>query len=156
MTEVTNEDLLEKLVELSNTVHGKLNVLQHHVEIIDMRLKTSPPPIPPDPPEPTSRTVVMLKKAPLRELKRYNKKGKMVMRIHGGLRNRIKAQAGEELIVVGDLIKVDGSRNYAYRLLPKQPVNGKALPAKSNSTARHPVTKETDTDFFILAKHVRA
>ena len=115
-------------------------------------------PIIPDPPEPIpdTRIVVMLKKAPLRELKRWNKKLKMVMRIHGGLRNRIKAQAGEELIVVGDLIKVDGSRNYAHRLLPKQPVNGKALPAKSNSTARHPVTKETDTDFFILAKHVRA
>ena len=115
-------------------------------------------PIIPDPPEPIpdTRIEVMLKKAPLRELKRYNKKGKMVMRIHGGLRNRIKAQAGEELLVVGDLIKVDGSRNYVYRLLPKQPVNGKALPAKSNSTARHPVTKETDTDFFILARHVRA
>ena len=158
MTEVTNEDLLEKLVKLSNTVHGKLNVLQHHVEIIDMRLKTSPPSIPPDPPEPipNTRIVVMLKKAPLRELKRYNKKGKMVMRIHGGLRNRIKAQAGERLIAVGDLIKVDGTRNYAYRLFLLQSVNGKVLPAKSDSTARHPVTKETDKGFFILARHVRA
>ena len=123
------------------------------LEILESSL--IPPPKPPEP-IPDTRIVVMLKKAPLRELKRYNKKGKMVMRIHGGLRNRIKAQAREVLLVVGDLIKVDGSRNYAYRLLPKQPVNGKALPAKSNSTARHPKTKETDKDFFILARHVRA
>ena len=106
-------------------------------------------------PIPDTRIVVMLKKAPLRELKRYNKKGKMVMRIHGGLRNRIKAQAGEELFVIGDIIKVDGFRNYAYRLL-RQYVNGKFLPPQSDSTARHPDTKKTDKDFFILARHVRA
>ncbi len=123
------------------------------LEILESSL--IPPPKPPEP-TPDTRIVVMLKKTPLRELKRWNKKLKIVMRIHGGLRNRIKAQADEVLVVVGDMIKIDGSRNYAYRLVPEQTVNGISLPKKSDSTARHPVTKETDTDFFILARHVRA
>lgn len=145
----TNDELKSKLNEVINSIgrlHDKVNILH------DL-LKTTPPPIPPDPPD--IQIVVTLKKAPLRELKRYNKKGGMVMRIHGGLRNRIKAQAGEYLGVVGDAIKVDGFRNYVYRLLPRQLVNNKNLPPKSDSTARHPVTKETDKDFFILARHVR-
>ncbi len=142
---VTNEDLLEKANE----------ILEQGDQILEaIAGKWVPPVDVPEPPLPNTRTVTMLKKAPLRELKRHNKKGKMVLRIHGGLQNRIKAIAGEELIVVVDRIKVDGSRNYAYRLAPEQPVNGKALPPKSNSTAKHPVTKAYDKDFFILARHV--
>ena len=125
-------------------------IIAQNDEILNILLGDYIPPTP----VPGYRTVIMLKKAPLRELKRYNKKDKMVMRIYGGLRNRIKAQAGEELLVIGDMIKVDGSRNYVHRLLPKQPVNGKPLPAKSDSTARHPVTKETDKDFFVLVRHL--
>ncbi len=137
-----DKETKDKIADIIKNVGNEMVVLGHLVFNGD-------PPSPPD-----TRSVVMLKKAPLRELKRYNAKGKMVMRIHGGLNNRIKALAGESLTVVGEMIKVDGSRNYAYRLLPGQIVNNKVLPAESNSTARHPVTKKTDKDFFILSRHV--
>ncbi len=135
-TDVTNQTLIEAIRELGNVL--------------------PPPPIPepPTPELPDFRIVMMLKKAPLREVRKWNLKEKMVMRIHGGLRNRIKAQYGEKLQVIGDRIKVDGSHNYAYRLRPLQIVNGSPLPKHSDSTARHPVTKETDKDFFVLSRHV--
>ena len=43
----TNDEIMEAITELSNTAHGKLNILQDYVEDIHRLLKTSPPPPPP-------------------------------------------------------------------------------------------------------------
>ena len=168
MTEVTNEDLLETLVKLSNTVHGKLNVLQHHVEIIDMRLKTSPPPVPPDPPEPPGPImphlprVTMKKNAPLMEISNYDgknkppEKRKPVLRLHKyGLlkRGRIIAKKGKELIVLGSERTANG---IAYILYSGQEVDGKYLTA-TNTKARIPGSKPKRIDkyFRILKTKVK-
>ena len=178
-TDVTNQKLIEEIRKLSTGQTDILNRMDAEFESIDNILKavtkaleegnvllaaivkamqTAPPPEPPPPPiVPDLPFVTVRDKTPLMEVSNYDKKGKIVLRLHKyGLlkRGRIRAKAGKRLYYVG---KVRTAQGIAYRLYSGQEVDGKWLTATNTkasiSGTRNP--KRIDKYFYILKTKVR-
>ncbi len=113
-----------------------------------------PDPEPRGIPYPNLDRVVMRKNAPIMEISHYNKKGVPVLRRHKKVENGklIIAKEGKELIVLAK-IKIDGYRNYAFRLISDQPVDGASLPL-SNTTQKNEA-KQIDGYLYIQKRLVR-
>jgi len=157
MTEITNEDLLEKLNEVLDQGDVILEAIGGEWTPTDP--DSQEPPTPDPDPLPNLPYVTMREDAPLMEVGNYDDNNKIVLRLHKfGLtrRGRILGKEGKRLYHID---KVKTAQGIAFKLSPLQEVDGKSLtigsrtPPEQIPGTRNP--REYDKHFYILKRLVK-
>ena len=158
---MTNQEMLDSIKFQAEQIHHIAVELTDRAERIikDVTREENPdPPTPPQPeppfiPYPNLDRVIMRKNAPLMEVFKYNKKWFRVLRRHKKENGKpIVAKEGKKLIVLAK-VKIDGYRNYAFRLISDQHVDGDSLPL-SNTTKKNKA-KQIDGYLYIQKRLVK-
>ena len=159
-TDVSNQRLIEEIRDLHHTaqvmVEGIVGQMTTLIELITQgggNIPPQPEPTPPSIPYPNLDRVEMRKNAPIMEISHYNGKDVPVLRRHKKENGKpIVAKEGKKLIVLAK-VKIDGYRNYAFRLISDQHVDGDSLPL-SNTTKKNKA-KQIDGYLYIQKRLVK-